>query len=116
MTEAMRVPHPYFERGVVFSDPLTFDDPIPKLTMIPARITTPKIRLDTIDEQGKPSPVDELIAKVNAETERMRRLLPPAPSGMRWTGELQVQESVLDFTRNRGTIEARLVYRLEKLP
>lgn len=56
-----------------------------------------------------------LIGKVRAEDERMRRLLPAAPRGMRWEVELQSQEPEYNFTMNRADMIVRLVYRLKEI-
>lgn len=90
--------------------------PLPKLTAIPARLTTPELFAE-LDDRDNPvrSMVDELMSKVRAEDERMRRLLPAPPRGMYWESELQSREPDYNFTRNTADVVVRLVYRLRKI-
>lgn len=94
--------------------PLDDLQPLPKLTVFPARVATPVLLLEDIG-----APYDEsvamLIAKVQAEDERMRRLLPAAPHGMRWEAELQSQDPAYNFTLNRADLIVRLVYKLKEI-
>lgn len=54
--------------------------------------------------------VSEVDAKLRAEDARLRRLLPPAPAGFKWRGEIAHDvEHVADFTM---TDTIRLRYRL----
>lgn len=94
--------------------PLDNLEPLPKLTRLPGRIATPAF---TVEDDGR-SASDELVAdllgKLHAEDERMRRILPQAPRGMRWEAEVQSQEPAYNFTMNRGDLVIRLVYKLKE--
>lgn len=96
--------------------PLGSLDPLPALRSIPARITTPPI-LAELDDPETPAraAVDAVLAKVRAEDERMRRLLPAPPAGHYWEAELQTNEPDYNFTRNRADMLVRLVYRLRSI-
>lgn len=95
--------------------PDTFE-PLPKLTIVPGRLTTPSLFAE-LDDRDNPvrSMVDDLMARVLAEDARMRRLLPAPPPGMRWDAELQSREPDYNFTRNTADVVVRLVYRLRKI-
>ena len=84
---------------------------IPPRYPIPARVKSFEIPADFF----QPSPLDAVIAeameKLRREDERMRRILPPLPAGYSWRGEIQ-SEQHLDFTRDRGDLTMRLVYRI----
>lgn len=88
--------------------------PLPKLTALPVRLATPALTLEGALEDGYDAAVATLVAKVQAEDQRMRRLLPAAPRGMRWEVELQSQEPDYNFTMNRADMIVRLVYRLKE--
>lgn len=109
----LRAFHPYFERPLL--PPLVPPAPIPGLApdATPKRMTSEELEVELV-ESSTPY-VDELMAKVRAEDERMRRLLPSAPEGFEWVGELQTGRPYADFTRNRGELVARLVYRLREV-
>jgi hypothetical protein len=106
----MYTPHPFFERPLL--PPIAPPAPLPALTKTPARLTSETIAPDLVTVTESIDPLGQLWRAVRAEDERMRRILPPAPDGYAWEGELQTQEPALDFERGRGTIEARIVYRL----
>lgn len=88
--------------------------PLPKLTTVPARLTTPVMLLEQDYGARYDDAVATLIGKVQAEDQRMRRLLPAAPRGMRWEVELQMQEPDYNFTMHRADMIVRLVYRLKE--
>lgn len=87
-------------------------EPIPALSVVPGRMKSHEIEVDQLAHDG---PIPDLIAEVNAklraEDERMRRMLPEAPPGMSWRGEIQAAQH-LDFRAMRGDVTMRIVYRL----
>lgn len=89
--------------------------PLPKLAVVPARLATPPLALEPDSEASYDEAVATLVAKVRAEDQRMRRLLPAAPRGMRWEAELQSREPEYNFTMNRADMSVRLVYRLKEI-
>lgn len=89
--------------------------PLPKLTTVPARIPTPAMLFERDVDRPDRAIVDELMAKVRAEDERMRRILPAAPPGLRWEAEIQSQEPDYNFARNAADVVVRLAYRLRKI-
>ncbi len=88
--------------------------PLPKLTSIPSRLTTPTMELMEDYEHSYGELVATLVGKVQAEDQRMRRLLPAAPRGLHWEVELQSQEPEYNFTMNRADLLVRLVYKLKE--
>lgn len=87
-------------------------EPLPKLTVTPSRIYAEPINFDNYSMRGS---LDELVRELNvklaAEDARLRRLLPTAPDGFEWRGEVSssTEPCVADFTTHE-TI--RLRYRL----
>lgn len=87
---------------------------------IPALSITPKpFRSETIAAYLDEGPMHEIMAvlfeKVKAEDERVRRMLPPAPPGTEWRGEMQTEQPAYDFNRMHGDVSVRLRYRLVDL-
>lgn len=93
--------------------PLDNLEPLPKLTTLPTRIATPVLLVDQDMWSSRDELVATLIGKVWAEDQRMRRLLPAAPRGMRWEAEVESREPEYNFTMNRADVIVRLVYRLK---
>lgn len=88
--------------------------PLPKLTALPSRVTTPTLMLEDDYERPYSDAVATLVAKLYAEDQRMRRLLPAAPRGLHWEVELQAQEPSYNFPMNRADMLVRLVYKLKE--
>ena len=86
-------------------------EPIPALSVVPGRMKS--FEIDAYLDEPSPASqiVAELQAKLAAEDARMRRMLPEAPPGMEWRGELQSAQH-LDFMRMHGDVTMRIVYRL----
>lgn len=100
------------ERGIGSLIPTAPALPIPKAEM-PRRVASHVMAVDAV---LSPDPIAEMMSKLNAEAERMRRLLPVAPRGMTWEAELQAKEPVYDFAAMHADIEMRLVWRLVEMP
>lgn len=87
-------------------------EPVPALPRVamPDRLTSHDVILPTGD-----LPADTIIREVNArliaEDQRLRRLLPPAPDGQRWAGEINASDH-FDFDAYRAETHYRLRYRL----
>lgn len=88
--------------------------PLPRLTPVPARLATPPMFLEDYRWDSYDDAVTTLIGKLQAEDQRMRRLLPAAPRGMSWEVELQTMEPDYNFMMNRADMLVRLVYRLKE--
>lgn len=103
--------------GVVPPGAPATGEPLPKLTVTPGRIYAHPIEFDEIAALDAGT-VDDLVRdvqrKLAAEDARLRRLLPTAPDGYEWHGEIshETEHGVDDFTMH-DTI--RLRYRLVKI-
>lgn len=95
--------------------PLGVLDPLPKLppVSIPRKVYAEPIVYDGARylDGAIPDLVREVEAKLLAEDARLRRLLPPAPAGFEWHGEIAHDVDLFagDFT---ATDTIRLRYRL----
>jgi hypothetical protein len=88
---------------------------IPGLTFVPGKINGAPFTVEDALAPGDVTLSDmitDLLSKVQAEDARLRRMLPPAPRGMYWHGELQTREADYNFARNTADVVMRLVYRL----
>lgn len=74
--------------------------------VVPKRLTAELALDDTLDV-GRRDLVREMNAKLVAEDARLRRILPPAPRGKRWAGELEWTEGF-----KLGELKVRIIYRL----
>lgn len=97
---------------------MTFFDPhedktlrLPALSNLPNRRTS--FELDAYLSARSPAAevMEELMARVRAEYERMRRTLPEPPHGMEWRGEIQSRERI-DASFTADDVVYRFVYRL----
>jgi hypothetical protein len=84
--------------------------PIPR-DAVPKRVVSHELDVDLID-----GPADDVMrevwAKVKAEDERLRRILPAPPYGKKWLGEIQALDAHgHDFARG-ADLAMRVVYRL----
>ncbi len=88
-------------------------EPIPALSVIPGRMKSHDLEIfhDALLAAEPSALVATVNAQLRAEDERMRRMLPEAPPGMSWRGEIQARDHI-DFQSNRGDIVVRLVYKL----
>lgn len=86
-------------------------EPIPALTKTPDRVDGHA--LDPWDFDVYRSPLDgmigELTRRLSAEAERLRRLLPPAPAGSHWVGEIGQYEPMSMSPTSTFQIRYRLV-------
>lgn len=102
------------ERAIVdfVARPVESPADIPELRAVPSRVKSFELPVDAMLEKSTTREIfDELFEKVRAEDERCRRMLPPAPPGMAWRGELQ-SRSEINFATYGGDLVVRLVYRL----
>lgn len=96
-----------------FARPIEKPADIPALAIVPGQFRSETLRAsvdDLIDNPARAA-MDALHDKVKAEDERVRRMLPPAPPGMEWRGELQSSDQI-DYQTLRAEVAVRLRYRL----
>lgn len=89
-------------------------EPLPKLSITPGKLESHDIDPWSIYD----SPTDTLVAELNrrlfAEDARLRRLLPPAPEGTRWVGEVG-ETSAFGGTGFSAVTTFRIRYRLASI-
>ena len=86
--------------------------------------TTEEIR-EYVETGGEPRPWVELNeaekarqkarrvnARLYAEDQRLRRLLPPAPSGHHWSGQISSTDDWFDLAASAASVTYRIRYRL----
>lgn len=94
---------------VIPAGPLNVEPvPIPR-DAIPARLKSHDIDLG-VDRDHVAEGLGDVLSRVLAEDRRLRNLLPPAPFGFEWHGELRTHE---DFATMR--ITARIIYELREI-
>lgn len=66
---------------------------------------------DLLAQAGQTSPaIQELMEKLSAEDQRMRRLLPDPPAGHQWVFDIQRHDDLMSYRA-----EFRVVYRLKEI-
>lgn len=77
----------------------------------PERLVSHVFELDRFEMLDVPEAdlISEIHAKLAAENERLLRLLPDAPHGWHWEGDVEFSEEI--GSNFSGEIKARVVYR-----
>lgn len=86
-----------------------------KIPEAPKSVVSFDLAPDLDIHRSMASVMDELFAKIKAEDERLRRLLPAPPKGYSWHAELMADQA-FDWGGLHGDTTYRLRYRLKEDP